>query len=258
MTRERQVQGGTPADDQHSIDRAERRAADLIVSRIEQKIVSGELADRSPLPAERALMEEFGTSRTVVREAVTALANRGLIENRPRFRPVVRKPGYEAALTAVGGVVQHLLGEQGGVKNLYDSRVFLERALVREAAMHARKDDIQALKQALFENQEALDDSKRFYETDVAFHGVLYGIPQNPIFPAIHSAYTAWLAPHWIKMERSPERNRINFESHKAIFDAIMERDSDGAEEALLRHLRAAWEFVRVTFDEHRPGEGKE
>ncbi len=226
-----------------------QRAADLIVGRIEQRIMSGDLPDRAPLPAERHLMAEFGASRTVVREAVTALANRGLVENRPRFRPIVRKPGYDAALTAVGGIVNHLLGEQGGVRNLYDSRVFLERALVREAAMHARKDDIQELKQALTKNQDAIDQSEQFYETDVAFHGVLYSIPQNPIFPAIHSAYTAWLAPHWIKMERSPKRNRVNFECHQAILDAIMERDPDGAEEALVGHLQAAWEFVRVTFD---------
>ena len=230
--------------------RTEHRAADVIVGRIEQKIVSGEFPDRTPLPAERDLMAEFGASRTVVREAVTALANRGLVENRPRFRPVVRKPGYDAALTAVGGIVKHLLSEQGGVVNLYESRIFLERALVREAAVNARKDDIQALKAALSANKEAIADSERFYQTDVAFHGVLYSIPQNPIFPAIHSAYSAWLAPHWVKMSRSVERNETNYRNHKAILDAILERDPDGGEQALLNHLKTAWEDVRVTFDE--------
>jgi DNA-binding GntR family transcriptional regulator len=37
--------------------------------------------------------------------------------------------------------------------------------------------------------------------------------------------------------------------SHKAIFDAIVERDADAAEEALETHLKAAWEYVRVTFE---------
>ena len=225
------------------------RAADAVIAQLEQQIMSGALEDHAPLPAERTLMEQFGTSRTVIREAISALSNRGLIENRPRFRPIVRKPDYETALTAVGGIVRHLLTEKGGVRNLYESRVFLERALVREAARSARKDDIARLKGALAANFDAIEDSDAFYATDVAFHGVLYSIPRNPIFPAIHEGYTSWLAPHWEKMLRSPERNLVNYRSHQAILDAILERDPDGAEEALVNHLRAAWEYVRVTFD---------
>ena len=224
------------------------RAADVVIARLEQQIMSGALEDRAPLPAERTLMEQFGTSRTVIREAISALSNRGLVENRPRFRPIVRKPDYETALTAVGSIVRHLLTESGGVKNLYDSRVFVERSLVRDAARSAQKDDIAQLKEALAANHDAINDSRAFYATDVAFHGVLYRIPRNPIFPAIHEGYTSWLAPHWEKMLRSPERNLVNYRSHQAILEAIIERDPDGAEEALVNHLRAAWEYVRVTF----------
>ncbi|WP_417828038.1 FCD domain-containing protein [Thalassospira sp.] len=225
------------------------RAADEIVRHIEKKIVSGALPDRSPLPAERDLMAQFGTSRTVVREAITALSNRGLIENRPRFRPIVRKPGYETIIRNVDSIVGHLLSENHGVKNLYDTRVFLERALVREAALNAQTVDIRKLKSALLANEKAINDSTLFYETDVAFHGVLYDVPQNPIFPAIHQAYLSWLAPHWRRMPRSPERNLVNFRSHQAIAEAIFERDAEAADEALTRHLHAAWEYVRVTFE---------
>ena len=225
------------------------RAADAVITHLEEQIMSGVLADRAPLPAERALMEQFNASRTVIREAIAALSSRGLVENRPRFRPVVRKPDYETALNAAGGIVRHMLSEAGGVKNLYDSRVFMERGLVRQAALAAQKEDIADLKGALGNNERAIDDSEAFYLTDVAFHGVLYRIPRNPIFPAIHEGYTSWLAPHWEKMLRSPERNLVNFRSHQAILQAILERDPDAAEEALVNHLRAAWEYVRVTFE---------
>ena len=227
----------------------EGRAADSVVATLEARIVSGELRDRHPLPAERDLMEEFGASRTVIREAILALSNRGLIESKPRFRPIVRKPDYQTVLHAAGNIVQHLLTEPGGVKNLYDSRVFIERALVREAALSARKQDIDDLKQALAANKAAIPDSLAFYRTDVAFHGVLYGIPRNPIFPAIHTGYTSWLAPQWDKMLRSPERNTVNYSAHAAILAAIIDRDPVAAEDALQNHLRAAWEYVRVTFE---------
>jgi len=225
------------------------RAADNVVAILEAKIVSGELENEAPLPAERELMEQFGTSRTVIREAISKLSSRGLVETRPRFRPIVRKPDYATVLHACGNVVQHLLTEKSGIKNLYDSRVFVERALVRDAASSARKQDIVDLKSALEANRKAIPNSLEFYRTDVAFHGVLYRIPRNPIFPAIHEGYTSWLAPQWDRMLRSPERNEVNYIAHKAILDAILERDPGAAEEALTNHLKAAWEFVRVTFD---------
>jgi GntR family transcriptional regulator, sialic acid-inducible nan operon repressor len=235
------------------VSRATARAADAVVARIESRISAGELADGGFLPAERELMAEYGISRTVVREAVARLASRGLIEARHRFRPIVRRPGYDAALSAVGGVVSHLLSQVGGVKNLYDTRVFLEAALVRNAALHARKDDIAALRTALNANEKAIPDSERFYTTDVAFHAVLYEIPRNPVFPSVHRAFTSWLAPHWERMLRSPERNRINYLSHREILEGIVERDPDSAERALQNHLGAAWEYVRGTFAEVAP-----
>ncbi len=225
------------------------RAADAIIAELEAQIMSGRLENNAPLPSERELIEQFGASRTVVREAITALSSKGLIESKPRFRPIVRKPDYETALHAVGGIVRHLLGDRGGVKNLYDSRVFIERGLVRDAALSADKNDIRQLRQALAVNKLAIEDSSAFYETDVAFHGVLYRISGNPVFPAIHEGYTSWLAPHWDRMLRSPERNLTNYHAHEAIVDGILDRDPAAAEEALLAHLKAAWEYVRNTFE---------
>lgn len=225
------------------------RAADELVQQLSAQISSGEIEPGARLPAERELMSRFGTSRTVVREAIARLEGLGFVENRPRFRPVVRAPGYDAAVSALGGVVTHLLGQPGGVKTLYDVRIFLEAALVRHAALNARKDDIAALRSALAANEAEIGDSERFYATDVAFHAVLYAVPRNPVFPGVHKAFTGWLARHWKRMPRSPERNRINFLSHKAIFDAIVERDPEAAEAALRSHLNAAWEYVRGTFE---------
>lgn len=226
------------------------RAADVVVQMLAQKIQSGELPDGQPLPPERNLMEEFGISRTVVREAVVALSNKGLIEARPRHRPIVRKPGFDTAFNAIESIVSRLLHEPGGVRNLFDTRIIVEAALVREAAKHATKDDILALKNALVANEAAIEDSEAFYTTDVAFHEVLYNIPRNPVLPAVSKAYTSWLAPHWSQMARLPDRNRTNYESHAAIYDAILMRDPDGAEEALREHMKNAWDQVRDTFGE--------
>lgn len=226
-----------------------RRASDDLVAKIEGRIASGQFENNKPLPAERDLMEEFGTSRTVVREAIATLANRGLVESRPRFRPVVKKPDYGTVLTATGKIIEHLLDQSGGVANLYKSREFVERGLVRHAALHATKDDIVNLKTALHANFSTINDTPAFFETDMQFHGVLYQIMGNPIFPAIHKGYIAWLAPNWGRMNRSADHNQINYEAHKNIYEAILERDPARAEDALSEHLSVAWGHVKGTLE---------
>ena len=124
---------------------------------------------------------------------------------------------------------------------------------MRDAATSARKDDIAELRAALAANREAIPDSQAFYRTDTAFHAVLYRIPRNPIFPAIHLGYTAWLAPQWDKMERSRARNEISYHGHQAILDGILSRDPAAAEEALVSHLDAAWRHVEATFEFDAP-----
>ena len=228
---------------------AVNRSCDSIIAEIEARIADGSLPDAAPLPSERELMEEFGASRTVIREAITALSHRGLLECKPRFRPIVRQAGYHSIIEATSPVIMQLLRDQKGVKNLYEARVFIERGLVRDAATHADRDDIRALKEALAANKTAIPKSDDFYRTDIAFHGALYRSVKNPVFEALGKGFSAWLAPQWDGMPRLPERNEQNYQAHKAIYEAILERDPDRAEQALVDHLENAWDQVRLTFD---------
>jgi DNA-binding FadR family transcriptional regulator len=224
------------------------RSADAISQDIERLIVNGELDEGKPLPAERALMEQYGASRTVIREVITALSAKGFLKSRPSYRPIVCRPDASTAMQAAGSVIKHLLANSNGVHDLYEVRILFERMLVRDAATKADKHDIQKLKEALDANEMAISDSQRFYATDVAFHRVLYTIPRNPAYPAIHKGFVEWLAPQWSQMPRSEARNHDNFLSHKAIYEAILMRDPDRAEEELVKHLKASWDFVQSTF----------
>jgi len=224
------------------------RRSDAVAEELARMIQSGDLQEGERLPAERDLMQRYGVSRAAVREAIISLANRGLVVMRLGHRPIVRKPDYEIAIDKVGNLVGHLVMGRKGVWNLFDSRIFLEAALARWAAGHARRDDIDELRAALEANREAIGDPVRFDETDAAFHAVLYRIPGNPIYPAVHKAYVEWLIQHWRSMRRGADIDQMNYAGHEAIFDAIAARDPDAAEEALRRHLVAAWEFVRSTF----------
>lgn len=228
---------------------SKRRAADRLIAEIEHQILDGRLQAGQPLPPEREIVEGHGVSRTVVREALRVLSSKGLIVTRPGFRPIVAKPGYDAAVGAVGSVVTQLLGQPGGVRNLFELRIRMEASLVREAALSATAQNIDALERALAENKATIMDSSAFYQTDTAFHAVLYAIPGNPVLPAIHRAYTDWLSSYWSQMPRRPEVNQTNFEAHQAIFDAVLRRNPDAAELALRDHLDFAWRQVSAAIE---------
>jgi DNA-binding FadR family transcriptional regulator len=226
----------------------DQRAADNLIRSFERQILNGELKDGQTLPTEREIVEAHGVSRTVAREAILALAAKGLVDARPRFRPVVLAPSYDTAVETVGSIAARFLKTQDGVKNLFDLRVLIEASLARQAAVEANKTHIKKLRDALAANEAAIEHSREFYTTDIAFHTVLYEVPDNPLLPSIHKAYTSWLFEHWIQMPRHSDRNSINYASHKRIFDAILMRDPDAAETALRDHMADAWAQVRQTF----------
>jgi DNA-binding FadR family transcriptional regulator len=223
------------------------RLADTVSDAIAASIRSGQLPPGARLPSERDLMRRHQVSRAAIREAIAALASRGLVRTRRGYRPLVETLNAQTAIDGVGRLVAHLLDAPAGVLNLFDTRIFLEAALARHAARHAAPADIAALREALAANRDAVGD-ERFYRTDVAFHGVLYRIPGNPIYPAVHRAYVDWLTAHWARMPRGAQIDRVALAGHEAIFAAILERDGDRAEQMLRSHLAMAWELVRSTF----------
>lgn len=220
------------------------RVANGILATIEGR----ELSPGDRLPPERELMLRFGVSRPVVREAIAGLVTRGFLSTRPGHRPLVQQQSYDHVFSTLGNVVSRIISKEEGIHSLFDLRVFLEAGLVRHAASAARATDIEELEAALIANGTAIEESDKFYATDVALHAVLYRIPGNPILPVIHSAYVEWLAGPWSKMPRNIEINRMNYAAHAAIVKAIIKRDPDEAEKMLRSHLTTAWEFVRTTF----------
>jgi DNA-binding FadR family transcriptional regulator len=225
-----------------------QRVSSVVSDTLAAMIQGGELPVGSRLPPERELMRRFGISRTAVREGIAALAHRGLLLTRPGYRPVVRRPDYSTAFGTLTRLVEHLTEDEQGVWNLFETRIFLEAALARNAALRGKGGDIEEMGNALAANRSAIGEHPGFYMTDVAFHEMLYRMAANPIYLAIHRAYVEWLMSHWQAMPRGSDIDRMNYTAHEAIFGAIVARDADTAESLLRKHLETVWQFVRATF----------
>lgn len=214
-----------------------RRLSDEVFARLEQMIHSGEFEPGDQLPSERDLMGRFGVGRPSVREALFSLQRMGLVETHSGERARVRKPTAENLLNELGGTVRHFLADEPGVRHFQEARAFFEIGLARYAAEHASENDLARLRQALAENEAALDDMDAFERTDVAFHFVLAEIPRNPVFVAIHEAVVAWLREQRNMSLRVGGVARGAYEWHARIFEAVAARDPERAAKAIQGHL---------------------
>ena len=74
-----------------------RRSYQKLTERLRQFMEEGHFRDGDKLPPERALAESFGVSRSSVREAIRALAEKGLLEKQARGRDVCPRARHRAA-----------------------------------------------------------------------------------------------------------------------------------------------------------------
>lgn len=214
-----------------------RKLFEDIAERVEQRIRDAEFTPGSYLPSERELMREFGVGRPAVREALFHLNRMGLVELRSGERARVAAPTPETVFETLSGAARYFLSAPGGVEHFQKARIFFEVGLARYAAENATAADIDDLYAALDDNRRSIGDMRKFGETDIAFHYRLAVIPQNPIFPAIHAAIIGWLREQRAVTLSIPGQNRIAYEAHAAICEAIADRDPDTAEQRMKDHL---------------------
>lgn len=213
------------------------RLYEQISERLERRIRDKELTAGAELPSERDLMREFGVGRTAVREALFHLQRMGLVELRSGTRARVAAPNAEAVVSSLAGSARYLLAAADGMRHFQEARRFFESGLSRDAARRATEEDIARLREALEANRAAIGDIKRFERTDVDFHFAIATIPRNPIYEALHGAIIEWLIDQRHVTLSYPGQNRIAFDAHEAIFEAIARHEADRAAELMEAHL---------------------
>ena len=123
------------------------RLYEQIVQQIEESILKGEIVEGSQLPAERELAEQFGVSRTAVREAIKALQEKGLVDALPGRGTFVTNGSSNGMRRSLDRMVKG--GESHGLAYLVEVREMLEPEIAALAATRADYEDLAAMRQAL-------------------------------------------------------------------------------------------------------------
>jgi GntR family transcriptional regulator, transcriptional repressor for pyruvate dehydrogenase complex len=224
---------------------AASRLYEQIVEQIARSITEGQLRPGEQLPPERELAQRFGVSRTAVREAMKALAEKGFIQSQHGRGTFVTDRSSRARRQSLDRVMLMNIGQPGSTAHLIEVRGILEPEIAARAADSADDRDLVALREAFEAMDRAGNDADAFIEADLDFHLALAEAAGNPIILALIDSIVVLLREHRLRMfsvHGGPERGQYH---HRRILEAVEQHDEDGARRAMQAHLKQVSEDTR-------------
>ncbi|WP_201597439.1 GntR family transcriptional regulator [Psychrobacter fulvigenes] len=191
-----------------------------ISKKIQDEIVYGHLTPGTKLD-EVKLCEQYGVSRTPIRDALKLLASEGLVEIRPRRGAVIPTLNI-VTLFEMFEVMAYLEGMCGRLA----ARRINEEEKIELLALHNQ------CKEYLTE-----DNTESYYEANRRFHFFLYQLSHNSFLIEQASNLHNRLHPYRRLQLRVNNRMQHSFDEHQKIVDAITNSDEDLAESLLKEHV---------------------
>ena len=196
---------------------------------IREDILSGRYEQNTELK-EAAIGAELGVSRTPVREALRQLELEGLVTIIPN------RGAYVNMITAKD------------VQDIYVIRSMLEGLCARWATQSITAEQLDSMEETLClsEYHTSKKNYEKLYELDSLFHEQLYEAGGSRILIHILSDFH-----DYVKMVRkatisTSSRSVTSTEEHRAIFEAIKEKDPDKAEALAKEHVKHTIESIQA------------
>lgn len=193
--------------------------ADKVYEVLEHNILCGVYAP-GEIVTESRLSTDLGVSRTPVREAMSKLAHEKLIKE------------TKAGIKVVG------ISEED-VKDLFEVKRRIEVLATKRAAMNL-SDSKLALLQDNIERQEFYaqkGDAEKVRDLDTEFHDIIYKGCGSTTFETILSPIHHKMMKYRRLSLESHDRIYDSVAEHKALYEAIRDRDGDKAETIILLHI---------------------
>jgi DNA-binding FadR family transcriptional regulator len=224
-----------------------------VVEGLVNVIVSGVLAPGESLPPEQPLSQQFGVSRTVLRESVKRLEEKGLVSVVQGRGTVVQPTSAWNMLDRV--VLTSLIAHDktlGVLDELSVVRARLEAAMAGESARVRVSDQLENLRAVVQTMQTSVGVYAVFQAADVTFHEAIMAISENRLAESITRVIYE-LARESARFSGPPPSLALQQQTlreHEAVFAAIEAGDAKLAEQAMESHISDAWQ-------RRRPGDHK-
>jgi DNA-binding FadR family transcriptional regulator len=209
------------------------------------------LKEGDQLPAERELAQQFGVSRTAVREAIKALHEKGFVDAFPGRGTFIANGNSNSMRQSLDRILKS--GTSDGAAHLVEIREILEPEIAALAAARADDQDLATMREAVSVMDNARHDADAFIEADLDFHLSLAEAAANPFVLSLIDSIVGLLREQRMRIfyvDGGPERGQVH---HKRILDAVERRDSREAREAMQAHLRQVREDSRNAPGDREP-----
>ncbi|WP_102797070.1 FadR/GntR family transcriptional regulator [Bowmanella denitrificans] len=219
-----------------------------VTNELGRAIIAGEFNAESGLPTEAQLCDEYGISRTAVREAVKMLAAKGLISSRPRqgirVEPASNWNLYDTS------VLKWMLDSSPSMlvlKEFLQMRMAIEPQAAALAAEYGTDEDIQHIADALDEmNKAAADPKASMHEADLAFHTSILFASRNRFFFQLRDFIRTALSVS-IQHTTPAKGNDMGVaEDHAKIYTAILNRQPERAKNMMTYLIDEAMTFIEA------------
>ena len=208
---------------------AQKNLSYVLAEKLAQRILAGKYAPGSILPGEMELGEQFGVSRTAVREAVKTLTAKGMVLPRPRIGTRVMPQSNWNFLD------QELLSwwmTEDNFHQVIDHFLVMRSSLEPQAYLLAATlgtAEQKAQLNALMEEMVFLKkhfNRERWVEVDMAWHEHIYMMSANPFLTSFASLFHSVYHTYFTSITQD---DVVKLEWHQAIVDAIQESDGQRA-----------------------------
>lgn len=224
-----------------------------LVDAMGQRIVAGHYEEGEQLPVEAQLCEEFGISRSILREATKILSAKGMLISRPRIGTLVRERIHWNILDSeVLAWITQSMQPEAYLDMMFEARMAFEPRSSAIAAEKATREDIKRIKQAYDEMATATTLAESL-APDIKFHRAIMDATHNDIIRYMGHTLHSTLAVSIQLTSWHPDIIRASLPRHEAIYLAIARRDPQAALEA----TRSLLQQSRADFDAAKTGGSK-
>lgn len=217
----------------------EATLAQRVERELERLILGSRLGAGDRLPSERELAAQFGVSRTVVREAVRALAAKQLVDVSVGRGTVVRAPSPEAAGESMKLLMMMQAGD-AGVEKVSEVRHIIENEIAARAATRRTQADLDRLDAILDEMRGHVDAPEVYIKSDVEFHAALARATQNELFVIVLDFLVEIMIEVRLLTLRVPGIARLALHYHDRILEAVRAGDAEEARAVMDEHMDQA------------------
>lgn len=210
-----------------------------LVREITERIERGFYPRGLQLPTEKDLIDEFGVSRTVVREAIANLRASGLVSTRQGIGAFVQQSAAPAAFR----IDEQSLAVIEDVVKALELRIAIESEAAALAAMRREADDLTSMREYCELMEAGLDNPADTVAADIAFHRAVARATHNEHFLKIFNYLGEVLIPRtrlathqFDAVQPAQYMARIGAE-HRRILSAIEASDPDSARAGMRMHL---------------------